>query len=109
MAKARKDLTELDTRRTDGSAVEQVNLDMLFTFVMKSFPSLAAEKVEGDMEHFREKWQAFVKSDTVSPPADQSTAKAEVQQGTEVPVHEESLGWVENVLNGSADGVDRKA
>ena len=73
----RKDLTELDTLRTDASAVEQVNLDMLFTFIMKSFPGLAAAKEDGDMERFKEKWQAFVKSDTVSTPAGQSTAKAE--------------------------------
>ena len=60
------------------------------------------------MEHFKEKWQAFVKSDTVSPPAGQSTAKAEAQQATEATIHDESLGWVENVLNDFADELIEK-
>ena len=64
LAKARMDLTELDSKRPEGPALAagHLEVDRLFDLFKHCFPSAAAAAFEGDQAVFQTKWEEFVAS-----------------------------------------------
>ena len=78
LAKARKDLTELDAKQPEAPnlAAGQIDGDKLLEFFKCCFPSVAASAVAGDKAVFQTKWDDFLKSSVPSSPVEANVADA---------------------------------
>ena len=78
LAKARKDLTELDAKQPEAPnlAAGQIDGDKLLEFFKCCFPNVAASAIEGDKAVFQTKWDDFLKSSVPSSPVEANVADA---------------------------------